>query len=37
MNNKRIIGGLIAATLTVTAAVPVFAHHSFSIFDASVT
>jgi hypothetical protein len=36
MNNKRIIGGLAAATLTA-AALPVFAHHSFSIFDASVT
>jgi hypothetical protein len=37
MNSKRIIGGLIAATLTATAAVPVLAHHSFSIFDASQT
>jgi hypothetical protein len=36
MNTKRIIGGLAAATLTA-AAVPVFAHHSFSIFDASQT
>jgi hypothetical protein len=36
MNNKRIIGGLAAAALTA-AALPVFAHHSFSIFDASVT
>jgi hypothetical protein len=36
MNTKRIIGGLITATLTA-AAVPVFAHHSFSIFDASQT
>ncbi|HXH23986.1 MAG TPA: DUF6152 family protein [Vicinamibacterales bacterium] len=33
---KRITGGLTAATLTA-AAVPVFAHHSFSIFDASQT
>ena len=36
MTNKRILGGVIAATLAV-AAVPVFAHHSFSIFDAEVT
>jgi hypothetical protein len=36
MNNKRIVGGLVAAALTVTA-VPVFAHHSFSIFDAEQT
>lgn len=36
MNTKRIIGGLITATLTAVA-VPVFAHHSFSIFDASQT
>ena len=36
MTNKRIFGGVIAATLAV-AAVPVFAHHSFSIFDASQT
>ena len=36
MTNKRILGGVIAATLAV-AAVPVFAHHSFSIFDASQT
>jgi hypothetical protein len=37
MNNKRIIGGLAASILTVAAAAPVLAHHSFSIFDASVT
>jgi hypothetical protein len=37
MNNKRTVGGLIAATLTAAAAVPVYAHHSFSIFDASQT
>jgi hypothetical protein len=36
MNNKRIIGGLAATALTVAAAAPVLAHHSFSIFDASV-
>ena len=36
MNKKRIIGGLVTATLAA-AAVPVFAHHSFSIFDASQT
>jgi hypothetical protein len=36
MNRKRIIGGITAATLTA-AAVPVLAHHSFSIFDASQT
>lgn len=36
MNKKRIIGGLITATLAA-ATVPVFAHHSFSIFDASQT
>lgn len=36
MNLKRTIGGLIAASLAATA-VPVFAHHSFSIFDASQT
>jgi hypothetical protein len=33
MNNKRIVGGLMAAALTASA-VPVLAHHSFSIFDA---
>lgn len=37
MSNKRILGGLVAATLTAAAAVPVYAHHSFSIFDASQT
>ncbi len=37
MTNKRILGGLAAATLTAAAAVPVYAHHSFSIFDASQT
>ena len=37
MNNKRTVGGLVAATLTAAIAVPVYAHHSFSIFDASVT
>jgi hypothetical protein len=36
MNHKRTIGGLVAAALTATA-VPVFAHHSFSIFDAEQT
>ena len=36
MNNKRTVG-LLAATLTAAIAVPVYAHHSFSIFDASVT
>jgi Family of unknown function (DUF6152) len=36
MTKKRIIGGLIAATLTAATA-PVLAHHSFSIFDASQT
>src|SRR6185503_21119991 len=37
MYNKRILGGLAAATLTAVAAVPVYAHHSFSIFDATQT
>jgi hypothetical protein len=39
MNIKRNVGGLGAAALAVaaTVAVPVYAHHSFSIFDASVT
>jgi hypothetical protein len=37
MNSKRKIGGLVAATLAAAAAVPVSAHHSFSIFDASQT
>jgi hypothetical protein len=37
MTNKRTIGGLIAATLMAAAAVPVYAHHSFSIFDATQT
>jgi hypothetical protein len=37
MSNKRTLGGLVAATLTAAAAVPVYAHHSFSIFDASQT
>jgi len=36
MNIKRTVGGLVAVTLTATA-VPVLAHHSFSIFDASQT
>lgn len=36
MTKKRTLGGLVAATLTA-AAVPVYAHHSFSIFDASQT
>ena len=36
MNKKRIIGGLVAATLAAATA-PVLAHHSFSIFDASQT
>lgn len=37
MNNKRTVGGLVAATLAAAIAAPVYAHHSFSIFDASVT
>ena len=39
MNMKRTVRGLVAATLTAAAvvAVPVYAHHSFSIFDASQT
>lgn len=39
MNIKRTAGGLVAATLTAAAvvAVPAYAHHSFSIFDASQT
>lgn len=39
MDIKRTAGGLIAATLAAATvvAVPVYAHHSFSIFDASVT
>jgi hypothetical protein len=36
MDNKR-TAGLLAATLTAAMAVPVYAHHSFSIFDASQT
>ena len=36
MDNKR-TAGLLAATLTAAIAVPVYAHHSFSIFDATVT
>src|SRR5262245_47575776 len=39
MNMKRTASGLVAATLTAAAvvAVPAYAHHSFSIFDASQT
>ena len=39
MDIKRTAGGLVAATLAAAAvvAVPVYAHHSFSIFDASQT
>ncbi len=39
MDIKRTAGGLVAATLTAATvvAVPVYAHHSFSIFDASQT
>ena len=38
MEIKRTAGGLVAATLTAaTVAVPVYAHHSFSIFDAEQT
>src|SRR5262245_13849492 len=38
MNMKRTAGGLVAATLAAAAlAVPAYAHHSFSIFDASQT
>ena len=39
MDIKRTTRGLVAATLTAAAivAVPVYAHHSFSIFDASQT
>jgi hypothetical protein len=39
MDMKRTACGLVAATLTAAAvvAVPAYAHHSFSIFDASVT
>ena len=39
MDIKRTAGGLVAATLAAATvvAVPVYAHHSFSIFDASVT
>jgi hypothetical protein len=39
MDIKRTAGGLVAATLTAAAvvAVPAYAHHSFSIFDASQT
>jgi hypothetical protein len=39
MDIKRTTRGLVAATLTVAAivAAPVYAHHSFSIFDASQT
>jgi hypothetical protein len=39
MDIKRTAGGLVAATITAAAvvAVPAFAHHSFSIFDASQT
>ena len=37
MDIKRTAGGLVAATLAAATvvAVPVYAHHSFSIFDAS--
>jgi hypothetical protein len=37
MNSKRTICGLVAATFTAAIAAPVFAHHSFSIFDAEQT
>jgi Family of unknown function (DUF6152) len=39
MDIKRITGGLVAATLAAATivAVPAFAHHSFSIFDADQT
>jgi hypothetical protein len=38
MNTKRTAGGLVAATLTAAVvAAPAYAHHSFSIFDASQT
>ncbi len=39
MDIKRTACGLVAATLTAATvvAVPVYAHHSFSIFDASQT
>ena len=38
MDIKRTARGLVAATLTAAAvAAPVYAHHSFSIFDASQT
>jgi hypothetical protein len=39
MNIQRTAGGLVAATLAAAAvvAVPAYAHHSFSIFDASQT
>jgi hypothetical protein len=39
MDIKRTAGGLVAATLTAATvvAVPVYAHHSFSIFDAEQT
>ena len=39
MDIKRTTRGLVAATLTAAAVVtaPVYAHHSFSIFDASQT
>src|SRR6185295_1089877 len=38
MNTKRTVGGLVAATLTAAVvAAPAYAHHSFSIFDASQT
>jgi hypothetical protein len=37
MDIKRTVGGFVAAALAATVAVPVGAHHSFSIFDAEQT